>query len=202
MPCGTAGRLGIGTVIWTPGCRVRLESERAVLRSITPADVGSAYLGWLRDPDVTRYMNARFDDISEETVRAFVASHDDRERFLLGIFDRASGVHIGNHRAVCHAAHRQAHVGVMIGDRGHWGTGIVPETRAVLLDFLFGPLGMLKVCGEVYAVNAAGIFNYQLLGFKVEGTLVSHVACGQGRSDVVQFAMFRRDWLARRGTGV
>jgi ribosomal-protein-alanine N-acetyltransferase len=189
-------------VTWTVGSPVRLETERAVLRSLTVDDVGPVYVGWLRDPEVTRYMNARFDEVSEDTVRAFVSAHDDRERFLLGIFDRASGKHVGNHRAICHAVHRRAHVGVMIGDRDHWGTGIVPETRTVLLDFLFGAVGMLKVCGEVYALNAAAIFNYQVLGFTVEGALVSHAACGQGRSDVVLFAMLRHDWLARRGVSV
>lgn len=180
---------------------MRLETEHAILRSLTGDDVGATYLAWLRDPDVMRYVNARFDEVSEAAVRAFVSAHDDRERFLLGVFDRASGKHVGNHRAICHPVHRTAHVGVLIGDRDHWGTGLVSETRTALLDFLFGPAGMLKVCGEVYAVNAAGLFNYQLLRFAVEGTLVSHVACGQGRSDVVLFAMFRHDWLARRGGG-
>jgi RimJ/RimL family protein N-acetyltransferase len=177
---------------------VRLETARAVLRSLTPEDVGPVYLDWLRDPEVMRYMNARFDEVSEEAARAFVSAHDDRDRFLLGIFDRASGKHVGNHRAVCHSAHRRAHVGVMIGDRAHWGTGIVPETRTALLDFLFGPVGMLKVCGEVYAVNTAGVFNHQALGFAVEGVLASHVVCDEGRSDVILFAMFQHDWLARR----
>ena len=186
---------------WAPGDPVRIETERYVLRSLTPDDVTERYLAWLRDPDVTRYMNARFDDATAESLRRFVASHDDRDSFLLGIFVREGDVHVGNLRAECNLRHGHCFTGTMIGDRDYWGKGVVLEARAAFLDFLFGPVGVLKACGMIYADNAAGVFNYQSQGWVVEGILRNHVVSGDRRSDVIQFALFRDDWHTRREHG-
>ncbi len=185
---------------WQPGEPVTLETERFRLRSLEEADASERYLGWLEDPEVAQFLNARHDETSTESLRAFIRRHDNRRDFLLGIFARDGGLHIGNCSAQCNLTDRTARLGVLIGDRGYWGRGrgAVAEARTAFLDFLFGPLGMEKAYGPVYARNIPAIFNYKLLGFGHEATLRSHVVCQGERMDVLIFAMFRDDWLARR----
>ena len=188
---------------WRPGEPVVLETERFHLRSLEEADASARYLGWLVDPEVTRFMNARHDEASIESLRAFIRRHDNRRSFLLGIFDREDGQHIGNCSAECKLDDRTAQLGVLIGERSYWGRGrnAVAEARTAFLDFLFGPLEMEKAFGPVYARNIPAIFNYKLLGFELEATLRSHVVCQGERMDVLVFAMFRDAWLAHREGG-
>lgn len=186
---------------WQPGHPVRLETERFELRSLTEADATERYLGWLRDPEVMRYVNARREETTRDELRAFILRHDNRNNFLLGIFARPGGVHIGNLSAECHPIHRSAKLGVLIGDRSYWGRRAVLEARSALLDFLFGAAAMEKAWGPCYAHNVPALFNYRMLGFSVEGVQRAHVVCDGARMDVVNFALFRGDWLARRAAG-
>jgi RimJ/RimL family protein N-acetyltransferase len=187
---------------WTPGEPVSLLTARFHLRSLNESDAGERYLGWLRDPEVMRYVNARRTGQSLEELRAFVRRHDDRDNFLLGIFTRSAGLHIGNLSAECHPIHRTAKLGVLIGDRDYWGTGAVLEARSAQLDFLFGEADIEKAWGPCYAHNVPALFNYRTLGFTVEGVQRAHVVCDGARMDVVNFALFRGQWLARRRDGI
>ena len=183
---------------WKRGSPVTLDTERFVLRSLTVADATPRYLSWLADPEVMRYVNARSDKPELAHVHAFITRHDNRDTFLLGIFTRADGRHIGNLSAECHPIHHTAKLGILIGERSFWGKGAAIEVRTAFLDFLFGPAGMAKAWGPCYAHNVPGLFNYKMLGFSVEGIQRSHVICDGERMDVVNFAMLREDWLQRR----
>ncbi|MBI1731543.1 MAG: GNAT family N-acetyltransferase [Gammaproteobacteria bacterium] len=183
---------------WRPGQPVCLGTERFELRSLGEGDATERYLGWLRDAEVMRYVNARRDETTLEELRSFIRRHDNRDNFLLGIFTKSGGLHIGNLSAECHPIHRTAKLGVLIGDRAFWGKRAVLEVRTIFLDFLFGPAAMVKVWGPCYAHNVPALFNYRMLGFTVEGVQRSHVVCDGERMDVVNFAMFREDWQALR----
>ena len=177
---------------------VRLETRRYLLRTLDENDATERYLSWMRDPEVMRYLHARFETHSLDSIRRYIAGHDNRTSFLIGVFCKESGLHVGNYSARCNPHHKTVEQGVLIGDRAHWGRGAVLETRAAVLDFLFDVQGMEKVCGNVYADNVASLFNYKAQGWRHEGTLVSHVKSGEGRCDVLCFAISRDEWRARR----
>lgn len=183
---------------WTPGQPIELETPRFLLRSLVETDATEAYLAWLRDPEVMRYVNSRRSDPTLDEIRAFIRGHDNRSGFLLGIFTRPAGLHIGNLSAECHPLHRTAKLGVLIGDRAYWGRRAVLESRTTFLDFLFGPAGMIKAWAPCYSRNIPALYNYKVLGFAVEGIQRSHVVCDGERMDVINFAMSRDDWLAQR----
>jgi RimJ/RimL family protein N-acetyltransferase len=180
---------------------VELRTARFHLRSLRESDVSEAYVGWLNDPEVNRYLEVRFAPQTLETVRAYVAAHDDRRRFLLGIFAEGGARHIGNYSLAVEPEHARGTLGVMIGDRAWWGEGAVLETRAAVLDFCFDRLALEKVCGACYATNRAAIYNYQRQGWRPDGVRKAHAVCEGRRVDVIPFAMFKADWLGRRASG-
>lgn len=184
---------------WAPGTPVLLETERFVLRSLRAQDATARYVSWLEDEEVMRFVNARFAEHDLASVGAFIARHDDRTSFLLGIFERGTGRHIGNYEVEVHPHHRHCHAGILIGERTRWGEGVVSEVWGTALRFLFREVGVEKVCGECYASNRAALFNYQAFGFEMEGILRSHVVLDDGRDDVVRFALSRAAWDARDG---
>ncbi|MBL6947006.1 MAG: GNAT family N-acetyltransferase [Rhodospirillales bacterium] len=182
---------------WSPGQPLNLETPRFILRSLVQVDATEQYLGWLRDPEINRYLEARFKDQTLETVKDYIAGRNNRTSFVLGIFVKPNGGHIGNIEATFDANHKTARTGVLIGDTDYWGQKVVLEVRAAILEFLFETLGAHKVWGYCYGDNAAAIYNYRTQGFELEAVLKSHLVGDKGRTDMVHFAMFHDDWLAR-----
>jgi RimJ/RimL family protein N-acetyltransferase len=182
---------------WSRGEPVRLETPRFILRSMRAADATPRYLGWLQDPEVNRYLNCRFEEHTLESLAGYIRSHDDRSRFLLGIFCKESGRHVGNLAASCALRDETAELGVMIGDRAYWGRGVVIEARGAVLDFLFQELGMYKVFGVTAAKNVPSLFNYRQQGYQREGVFRDQLLRDGERVDTVRFAIFRDDWLRR-----
>ena len=181
---------------WIPGHPVSLETENYRLRSLTEEDANERYLSWLNDTEVTRYLEVRFQNTSIESIRDYIKSHDNSSSFLLGVFDKMDGAHIGNFSIRCEVNHDVATVGVMIGNRDYWGQNVVLESRQAVVDFLFDKAGMAKVHGACYANNLPAIFNYKAQNYRNEGTLRSHRVSEGKRVDVVLFAMLRdgRPW--------
>ena len=129
---------------WKPGIPVARATERFELRSLEDRDATDRYGGWLRDPEVMRFVNARFTQHDLPSVRDFIASHDNRTRFLLGIFTRADGLHIGNLKADIDVDGGDAAIGVLVG--GFWtlnnwkyAEGLdIPTLGMPVLIFLLG----------------------------------------------------------------
>ena len=76
----------------------RLETERFYLRMLLPADASARWIGWLEDPEVMHPLNVNTHRFSLDGLRAHIARHDQVKRLLIGIFDRASDLHIGYYR--------------------------------------------------------------------------------------------------------
>lgn len=182
--------------IFTPGRPVVLETENFRLRTLTPEDASERYVGWLNDPEVNRYIEARHGTQTRETLRRYIERHDNVTSFVFGVFAN-EGQHIGNYSLVVEPEHERGTLGVLIGAREFWGRGVVLETRAPVLDFAFRPLGLFKVCGGCYANNMPAIYNYRRQGWKPDGIRKNHAVCDGEWVDVVHFAMFRDDWLSR-----
>jgi len=180
------------------GRPVRLETERLVLRSLTPADASQRWVEWSADESVMDPFNRPVLHLTVAEVGRAVARYDDDTTFAVGIFDKASGLHIGiffigvNHRD------RLGNFAVMIGDHDFWGRNVVNEARAALLDHFFAERGVDKISGTPLARNFPAVFNYKAQGWRLEGVLRKHrcrPSTGE-RRDLCQFGMLREDWEA------
>lgn len=76
------------------------------------------------------------------------------------------------------------------------GTGAAMEW--LMLDRLFGPLGMRKVCAEVFRFNEASLRFLKRFHFEEEGLLRAHRVKGGRYEDVVLLALFRDVWVGRK----
>ena len=93
------------------------------LRPLTLDDVTETYVGWLQDPEVTRYLMAGRTPQTARTVRAFV------ETLLLSAAQPFAilldGRHVGNTQLQqISGVDGTAEVGILLGDRTCWGQGI------------------------------------------------------------------------------
>ena len=185
------------------GGPVDVETDRFRLRSLKPADASERWRSWAKDPDVMGPLNALVRDMSLAYLANYAASFDSTNRYLIGVFEKATGAHIGFFIIEMDHVHRSATFNVVIGDKTWWGKGVVNETRAALLDHFFDHRGIEKACGAPLARNFPAVLNYKTQGWRHEGTLRGHrLSTADGsRLDQYQFGLLREEWRRLRQKG-
>ena len=177
-----------------------IETARFRLRSLKPADASARWQGWGKDLEVMGPLNAPVRDMPLDYLANYAGSFDNEHRHLIGIFENATGAHIGFFIIEIDRAHRCATFNVVVGDKAWWGKGVVNETRAALLDHFFERRGIEKALGSPLARNFPAVFNYKAQGWRHEGTLRGHrlSVMDGSRLDQYQFGLLREDWRKRR----
>lgn len=162
-----------------------LETPRLALRCLTAADVTDRYVNWLRDPEVTRYLESRFGQHSHESVRVWIEQMNESLSVLfLGVFLQESGEHIGNIKlGPIDAHHGRADIGLLLGEKTQWGRGYAAEAIARLTEHAIRELGLRKVTAGCYANNLGSVRAFQKAGFTVEARLPQHWVADDGVQD-------------------
>ncbi len=179
---------------------IEIETERFRLRSLKPVDASQRWLSWVSDPEVVHPANAPVRHMSRQQLADHIAGHDNYTRYLIGIFDKASGIQIGFYFIDVDRPHDTATFNVIIGEKSFWGKRVVNETRAALIDHFFDKLGMAKICGGPLSRNFPMIFNDKAQGWVYEGTLRGHFrsVVDGSRLDQLRFRFLPHEWRAVR----
>ena len=184
---------------WKLGQPLQLETAHYVVRSMKPEDVTPDYLAWTQDEEIMYGVNAAPGRMTMADLHRYVANFNNRSSFHLGIFLKDTGRLIGFYSIYWERRHNIAGTNVVIGDRAYWGKGVVLETRAAIIDFLFDRLKVAKVWGSPMARNIASVFNYKAQGFRCEGVLKRHRTSPKGeRLDQLMFGLFPEEWAQTR----
>jgi RimJ/RimL family protein N-acetyltransferase len=182
---------------------IQLRTRRFELRTLKPSDACENWLAWAKDPEVMNPLHLPPRQMTLHELASYIASFDNVNRCLIGLFDRAGKELIGFFMVEVDHGHRLASFNVLIGDKAWWGKGAVNEARAALLDYFFEQRGIEKACGNPLARNFPAIFNYKAQGWRHEATLREHrLSPVDGkRTDQYQFGLLRREWRAARAKG-
>jgi RimJ/RimL family protein N-acetyltransferase len=153
-----------------------LQGPRVTLRMLSAADAEGPYLGWMSDPRVLRYLEARHARHDRASLAAFIeTSNASPSTLLLGITVTRDRRHIGNIKlGPIDAQHRRGDIGILIGDAAMWGRGYAAEAIAILVGYAFADLRLRKVTAGFYASHAGSIRAFEKAGFRVEARLAGH----------------------------
>lgn len=148
-----------------------IEAERLYLRELVPADAHGRYVEWMCDPEITQYLESRFQQHTPESLEDFIrAMADDPDTLFLAIVLRKSGLHIGNIKlGPINRPHLTADVGILIGDREQWGHGYASEAIAALSELALRELGLHKLTAGCYEQNIGSARAFEKAGFSREG---------------------------------
>jgi len=176
-------------------------SAHVVLSAFSTADVDDTYRGWLLDPEIQRYLEARFQDLSLDGLAEYVRTRESEQTSLfMKIEPKSGGSKIGTVSLRVDKNHMTGSYGYLVGDKSRWGTTDALEAQVVLMDIAFCDLNLRKVTGGVIAGNLASHFNLRRLGFEREGTAREQVLDPEGQpQDVVRYGLLEREWQAKRG---
>lgn len=164
--------------------------ERVGLFLLTPDLVTDAYVGWLGDPEVNRYLESRFAVQDRASVEAFVTNllASDTNLFL-GICDRDLDLHVGNIKlGPIDRRHGLGEIGIMIGDRRAWGRGVGGRAIALVADIAREELGLRKLTAGCYARNVGSAKAFEKASFVVECVRPAHFLLDGEPEDLVLMA--------------
>lgn len=156
-------------------------------------DVDERYVGWLNDPQVVRYTEARWRVHTLESARDYVRESNGDTNVRLFRILVEDGVHVGNVRvSSIDWTHKRADIAIIIGDRSYRGRGVGVRAIELVSEYCFDELGLEKLTAGMYAENEPSIRAFEKAGFVIEGRLAKHHRYGDGRMDGVLMARLRR----------
>jgi RimJ/RimL family protein N-acetyltransferase len=178
------------------GKPVNIETKRFAVRSLTARDLTGAFRMWVSNPTVMAALNMPARRLSQADLERFIASYDDKVRYLVGIFIRGSGEIIGAFMLDVTPAHALVKAAGFIGDRNWWGKMVFEEVGTGLFDEFFKNRGIEKATAQVWEKNFAALVPLRRLGFKVEGFLRNEIRAfdGSGRRNQFILGLLAADW--------
>ncbi len=146
---------------------VSISTERFFIRELCVADVTSRYMSWLSDSIVQEWINTASDVQRIEDLKNYVSKRIGRTDVLfLGIFDKISGLHIGNIKyEPILSDQRTAVMGVLIGDPDFRGKKVFSEVFIATAVWLKNVYQINRIYLGVEKTNIVAIKAYQNTGF-------------------------------------
>lgn len=175
---------------------MRITSQRLEFRELRPEDVTPAYVAWLNDPEINRFLETRFVPQDMGSIRAFVAAQAaNSDAFLLRIALHDCGTHIGNIKlGPINRHHASAQISLLIGSRAHHGQGYATEAIRAVTEWGFDAHGLARIEAGCYADNLGSLRAFLKAGYTVEGfRRAAVITTDDTRSGVFWFARLAED---------
>ena len=176
-----------------------LETERLILRKMTPGDAEAVFV-YASDPEATRYM-------IWETHRSLGDSRAFLE--LVASRDESGGepewgiVYKGDHRFVgtCgfvnwEPGHARAELGYVLS-REYWGRGLASEAVRAVVSFGFARMDLNRIEARCIAENAASSRVMEKAGMTYEGTLRQRERIKGAYRDMKLYAILKDEYPGR-----
>ena len=158
---------------------MQIITNRFLLRPLKKADVTERYLGWLADSSTNRFIETASAISGRHALESYVAKLSNRDDVLfLGIFDAASGEHIGNIKyEPIDLIKKYAVMGIMIGQSEWRGKGVAAEVIKSTAMWLKSEMELKEILLGVEKNNIRGISAYEKCGFRVSPSpkLINHL---------------------------
>ncbi|MEG4247518.1 GNAT family N-acetyltransferase [Microcoleus sp. Pol10D4] len=153
------------------------------LKNITPE-----YISWLNDPHVLQYSNQRFRQHTQESCLAYFHSFENSDNIFVAVYQDSK--FIGTMTAYISNIHQTADLGIMIGDREHWGKGIGKDAWITLMQGLFEQCKLRKITGGTLRCNQAMVKIMIETGMQLDGIRIAQELVEGVPVDILHFAKF------------
>lgn len=135
----------------------RLLGRKVLLRPFLQSDITPEYISWLNDPEVVRHSNQRFVLHTESSCQAYWESFLNTPNLFLSVRTLADDLAIGTMTAYVSLPHGTADIGILIGRKSVWGTGVGQDAWNTLVNCLIDQPSIRKVTAGTLSSNAAMI---------------------------------------------
>ncbi|MBY8976455.1 GNAT family N-acetyltransferase [Rhodobacteraceae bacterium NNCM2] len=182
----------------TPDSYCEIGTDRFVLQTLEAEQISDTILDWINDAEVRKYMALSGGAFDFPKLQTLVRGHNNKARFLFWITPRDERERqIGFVQLHLNPIHQLGNVTTCIGAREFWGTGAVGEARGAVMDFAFRKLKIEKLVANCQKPDAGSLWSFSAERWEREAILRRHHRSGTSRVDLIQYAMFRDEWMRR-----
>ena len=170
----------------------RLETERLILRAITPGDRFAIFENY-SDPEVaTWFFDQSYTQIeqADQIIQEFINKSTEGTGLAWAILLKAGGEFLGTCSYENFEAKQQGEIGFDLAKK-HWGHGYMTEAVGAIITYGFAALDLVKIEAHTYSRNFRARRVLERLGFRVDAV----------REDSHCYTLARTDWM-RLHTGV
>ena len=172
---------------------IRFETQHYIVRTLEPADVTERACAWFADPGKASMINAAARALSPAEFTVYITSHDRVTGHALGIFDRATGLHIGLWAIYIDWERREFLVNVIVGERGY-DPGARHETQRKLTSVFFEDMDLETVRFSVLSRNQRMEGRLDGAGIAPEHTSFSPSVVGRAFEEIHHYSVTREVW--------
>ena len=181
-----------------PKRKIWVDGEKYLLRTITVEDASDRWAGWMADPEASFMLNAAPVEMTKEDLVSYIKSFDERSRFLVGIFEKATAKHLGFLRVDVNHDTGQFLVSMLIGEAEYRNTGVTNAVTIPFRDYFFETMGLKVMLATALAHNRPIIHYLYSTGWTLERTIERHVKSNldERMFDLCFFSQTREAWRA------
>lgn len=158
---------------------------------------------WQRDTELHRLADGDPAQLrSEKKLRDWVEKQGEKgfpaDRYFFSVRTLAEDRYIGHLGLGVDLIHREAWVGLGIGERDFWGKGYGTDMMKLCQRYVFRELGMERLSLGLYEYNPRALRSYEKSGFRLEGRTRQDTLREGKRFDSLCMGILRREWLQRQ----
>lgn len=151
------------------------------------------YVSWLNDPETVRYSDQRFRRHTLESCEAYWRSFAGTPHHFWAILLKPAGEHVGNITAYVDVHHQTADVGILVGERRTWGSGIGTEAFGTACRWLLQEGGLRKVTAGTLSCNRGMLGIMRKIGMMPDGTRRGQCLVEGEAVDMIHGALYRTE---------
>ncbi len=180
----------------------QFETDRLLLRRLTPADAGD-YYEFASDPIVTAQTTwARHITVydSIEYLEKIMQRYEQAEEYHWGIVYKSTGRLIGRTGLIrMDQTHSKAELGYVISNK-YWNQGIITEATHPILSYGFQELGINRIEARCNYNNLGSYRVMEKLGMELEGILRKQLKIKGEFLDQRMYSILKDDYCVTNGS--
>lgn len=135
----------------------QISGRKVLLRPFLQLDITPEYISWLNDPEVVRHSNQRFIKHTQSSCQGYWASFLNTPNLFLSIRTLDDDLAVGTMTAYLSVPHETADIGILIGRKAVWGSGVGQDAWNTLVNWLIEDRRIRKVTAGALSSNKAMI---------------------------------------------
>lgn len=178
-----------------------LSGEKVYLTALEPEKVAELFNRWAGDTEYWRLANSEpVIQFSVAGIKTWLEEHlYDKDNFFFIIQTQKENRSIGDVGLYgIDWIHRNAYLGISIGEREEWGKGYGTDAVKVILELAFSELNLHRVSLTVFGYNQRAIRSYEKAGFRMEGRQRGFLKREGERWDLIYMGILRSEWEAKQ----
>jgi RimJ/RimL family protein N-acetyltransferase len=179
-----------------PKKKVRIHSDKYLIRTIEAEDASDRWASWMSDPEVRYMLNLGARSWKKADVLDYIKTFDQQRTLLLGIFDKQSGMHIGIFTVDINYVLGHFLLNLLIGEADYRNKHVTTSFAEPFLTYFFETLGLNAAMASVLARNAPMVHWLLKNGWQLEQTLKQNAQSKADGTmlDVCLFSLPRETW--------